>query len=382
MIRSILFTVIVFFLLHQLHAQVDKERTDSLRAIMENSLVYEGKQPVYNFLLYANCGQNGFEAFESAGKVGKKDETPITPDYQYKIASTTKTVVATIILQLEEEGQLKTSDLVGPYLENLEFIRWSEFHIYEDTAYSDRITIDMLLQHTSGIADVFSDASGRFNLSVLLHKKRAFTSQSIIDRYFKYKLHKEPANKPGQGHHYSDINYMLLGFIIENLTGQSLAEAIRKRILEPLALDNTYFEYYEPIQGVDKQIETYLNKIQITGKINTSYEWAGGGLVSTTKDMGTFMEALLEGALFQNPATLEKMLDNSTNSAFGSSYGRGIYEWDFAGQTFYGHGGLYGSIAMYAPESKTSFAVNLGQANPPFKEVALIEQMLEIVWKK
>ena len=99
-----------------------------------------------------------------------------------------------------------------------------------------------------------------------------------MKRFFRYKLHKKSLFKPGEGYHYSDTNFMLLGFIIEQVTGSSLPEQIRSRILEPLNMKNTYFEYYEPDHGHGKKIEAYLNRINVGGKINTSYEWAGGGL--------------------------------------------------------------------------------------------------------
>jgi hypothetical protein len=93
------------------------------------------------------------------------------------------------------------------------------------------------------------------------------------------------------------MNYMLLGFIIEQITGALLPHNIRTRIREPLDMQHTYFEYYEPTVEGAPQIDTYYNRLNLTRKVNTSYEWAGGGLVSTTAEVGRFIEALFAGEL-------------------------------------------------------------------------------------
>lgn len=68
-------------------------------------------------------------------------------------------------------------------------------------------------------------------------------------------------------------------------------------------MNDTWFEYYELQHGIGKRIDSFLNGINMTKKINTSYEWGGNGLVSTTKDTGIFIEALFNLELFRNPAT-------------------------------------------------------------------------------
>jgi D-alanyl-D-alanine carboxypeptidase len=346
--------------------------------LMNEHIVHEGKRPVHNFLIYAKNEKTGLEISKGIGTIGRNN-TEIEADYQFNIASITKTLVATIILQLEEEGKLSVNDKAGKYLKGIGFLRFGEIHRLNDTSYANEITIKNLLQHTSGIADIFTDAATRFNISVLLHKRRQYTTEMIINKFYKLKLNKKPFNKPGQGYHYSDINYMLLGFIIEQITEKSLAQAIRDRILVKLNMNDTYFEYYEPERGSGKRIDAFLNKINMTKKINTSYEWAGGGLVSTTKDMATFIESLFKLELFQRPETLTKMIDFSNTKKYGSSYGMGIYEYKLNGKVFYGHGGFYGSILAYDPIDKITFSANIGQANPPYDAGKLVEELMDII---
>lgn len=356
-------------------------KSDKIDSLMLMHINHQGKRPVHNFMLYARNEKTGFEVHKGIGYVGRNDQE-IDNDYQYNVASITKTMVSTIILQLEEEGKLSINDKAGKYLNEIKFLRFKEFHQLNDTSYSDSITIKMLLNHTSGIADIFTDTQTRFNIDVFLHKKRQYTTEKFIAKFFKYKLNKKPLNKPGEGYHYSDMNYMLLGFIIEQVTGKSLPQNIRERILAKLNMNDTYFDYYEPKCGNGKRIDAFLNRINITQKVNTSYEWAGGGIVSTTKDMAVFIEALFELDLFRNHETLKKMIDSSATQKFGAHYGMGIYKWEISSKVFYGHGGFYGSMLAFDPIDKVTFSANIGQANPPYNTRELVAKIMDIILSK
>ena len=308
-----------------------------------------------------------------------RDEEAIQANYQFRIASITKTFVSTIILQLKEEGKLNYSDKVADYLSGIDSIRYDEFHFFEGETYAAEIDIEMLLQHRSGIADIFTDAETRFNLSVLTHKKRQFTPAKVVDRFFKYKLHKKALFKPGEGYHYSDMNYMLLGFIIEQIEGMPLHQAYRERILDPLGMKDTYHEYLESPRGSLAQIDAYLNRINLTQKVNTSYEWAGGGLISTTRDLGNFIQAIFDLKLFREKSTLMEMISLENTQKFGKGAGMGIFHYELMGMDFYGHGGFYGSLLIYNPDEEILISVNVGQANVPFDAEALMANILKIM---
>ncbi|MEM8506265.1 MAG: serine hydrolase domain-containing protein [Bacteroidota bacterium] len=370
--RALLFCFVISYIL--LNAQ-ELSRHEELRELMTSHLLCEGKKPVCSFLLYLKNVKKDFIFNEGMGVVGR-DETPVDASYQYNVASITKSLVATIVLQLSEEGKLEIHHPIKNYLEHLDFINYDELHIYNDQSYQDAITVEMLLNHTSGIADVFTDAETRFNISVFFHPKRNYTARKFYKRYFRYNLNEKPANIPGKGYHYSDINYMLLGFIIENIEQKPLAEVIRERIITPLQLENTYFEFYEEERGSGKRIDAFINKINITKRVNTSYEWAGGGIVSTTSEMAIFIEALFKMQLFRDEETLKKMIDVSKTSEFDKSYGLGIYKWNLGGKTFYGHGGFYGSILAYSPEHQITISANIGQSSPPFNSGELIDKVV------
>ena len=356
------------------------EKNSKIDSIMNSNLVHSGKHPVHNFMLYAKNKKSGFEINKGVGIIGR-NENPINENFQFRIASITKTFVATVMLQLVEEGKLKLDDYAYTYLKDIDFLVFDEFLLKDGVSISNQIKVEDLLRHTSGVGDIFTDKETRFVLSVLLHKKRLYNEEKVIKLYFKYNLHKQPYNIPGEGYHYSDINYMLCGFIIEQITSKTLAQNIRERILDPLKLTNTYFEYYEPATGINQQIDAYLNKLNLTKKVNTSYEWAGGGLVSTVKELGVFIDALFSLRLFQKEETLAKMIDLKPAQVFKKDAGMGIFKYTVNGETYFGHGGYYGSLLLYSPQDEIVFSVNIGQANAALDPQELVNSLIEVVKK-
>ena len=370
--------VFIFLALWAIFLPRSTAATDPIDSLLQGVLVHEGKHPVHNVLFYARNGQTDFQVARGYGIRGR-DEMPVTSDFRFKVASITKTFVSVVTQQLIEEGRLHYDDHAADYLTGLDFLRFEEFHILEGEAYAKNITVEQLLRHTSGIGDIFSDKETRFFLSVILNKQKQYDEERIVRKYFKYRLHKNPHNVPGEGYHYSDMNYMLLGFIIEQVTGQSLPHNIRTRILEPLDMTHTYFEYYEPTAEGAPQIDTYFNRLNLTRKVNTSYEWAGGGLVSTPAEIGRFIEALFAGKLFQDSATLQRMIDLEPSRRVGKAAGMGIFQYELADNIFYGHGGFYGSLMLYSPEEDLTLVIHLGQSNPDLDERALLEGLVGLV---
>ncbi|MGW9684553.1 serine hydrolase domain-containing protein [Flagellimonas sp. 2504JD1-5] len=372
-IRKVLVTVLIA-IGSIINAQ---SKSEQITELLQDHLIDKGKRPVHNIMVYIKDGINNFEYHNGLGIRGR-DKTPIDKDHQYRIASITKTFIATLILQLYEEGKIDLDNSILNYVEGYKLIDIKDLHVYKKENYTDSITVRMLLNHTSGIADVFTDASFRWNLSVFFHPSKQYDPVSFMRKFSKYRLNKKPHNFPGKGFSYTDVGYMVLGFIIESVTGTDLPTVLRNRILEPLNMKNTYFEYYEPPTGNGKHIDAYLNRINMTKKVNTSYEWAGGGLISTTKELGVFFEKLFTHQLFKQRETLDLMTDISQAAEFGADYGLGITKYTFNNNTFYGHSGFYGSLTAYSPIKKAIFSANIGQANPPYNTGELIEEILKI----
>ncbi len=365
--------IVQFFILHFIGFSQNKE---GVRALMQSKVNSEGKTPVHSIQVYISKGDSVFNE-----AVGFSDGKSVFADKhnQYKIASITKTMTSVVILQLQEEGKLNINYPIREYLHDSKIVKLNDLHIHKGVSYGNTITIQQLLQHRTGLADIFTDAAFRFYLNEYLNKKQEWNSEKLLGRYYKYGLNKKTHFIPDSGYYYSDVNYFLLGLIIEKVSGETLAQQFRKRIFEPLKMSQTYFEYYEPAVGSGSFAHSFLGKRDITKILNTSYDWAGGGVVSTNADLATFLRGIFEGKLYKNDSTLTlmtKMLPHTLKSGRVSYYGLGLYQYTFNGEKYYGHGGFWGSIIAYNPINKVMFCGTVNQVNSPFRTNQFVESLL------
>jgi D-alanyl-D-alanine carboxypeptidase len=352
------------------------QNTDALRNLMLSKVNPEDKNPVHSIQVYISKGDTVFNE-----AVGYSDGNSLIADKhnQYKIASITKTMTSVVILQLQEEGKLNITDTISKFLADSKVARLNDLHMHKGVSYGNTITIQQLLQHRTGLADIFTDAAFRFYLNEYLNKKQGWNSEKLMRRYFKYGLNRKTHFVPDSGYYYSDVNYFLLGLIIEKITGETLAQQFRKRIFEPLQMSQTFFEYYEPAIGSGKMAHSFLGKRDITKILNTSYDWAGGGVVSTNADLAIFLRGIFEGKLYKKDSTLSlmtTMLPHTLKSGRVSYYGLGLYQYTFNGEKYYGHGGFWGSIIAYNPTKKVIFCGTVNQVNPPFRTNQFVELLL------
>lgn len=352
------------------------QNTDALKNLMRSKVNPEDKNPVHSIQVYISKGDTVFNE-----AVGYSDGNSLIADKhnQYKIASITKTMTSVVILQLQEEGKLNITDTISKFLADSKVARLNDLHLHKGVSYGNTITIQQLLQHRTGLADIFTDAAFRFYLNEYLNKKQGWNSEKLMRRYFKYGLNRKTHFVPDSGYYYSDVNYFLLGLIIEKITGETLAQQFRKRIFEPLQMTQTFFEYYEPAFGSGKMAHSFLGKRDITKILNTSYDWAGGGVVSTNADLATFLRGIFEGKLYKKDSSLSlmtTMLPHTLKTGRVSYYGLGLYQYTFNGEKYYGHGGFWGSIIAYNPTKKIIFCGTVNQVNPPFRTNQFVESLL------
>lgn len=352
------------------------QNSEGVRALMQSKINSEGKNPVHSIQVYISKGDSVFNE-----AVGYSDGKSVVADKhnQYKIASITKTMTSVVILQMQEEGKLNITDTISKFLADSKVARLNDLHIHNGVSYGNTITIQQLLQHRTGLADIFTDAAFRFYLNEYLNKKQEWNSEKLMRRYFKYGLNRKTHFLPDSGYYYSDVNYFLLGLIVEKISGETLAQQFRKRIFEPLQMSQTFFEYYEPAVGSGNLAHSFLGKRDITTTLNTSYDWAGGGVVSTNADLATFLKGIFEGELYKKDSTLSlmtTMLPHTLKSGRVSYYGLGLYQYTFNGEKYYGHGGFWGSIIAYNPVKKVVFCGTVNQVNPPFRTNQFVESLL------
>ncbi len=111
------------------------------------------------------------------------------------------------------------------------------------------MTIEQLLSHRTGLSDIFTDGQEEFFVILMQNPEQQYSPQKIVELYYNLQLNHYPHFQPGNGWYYSDMNFVLLGSIIESLDQKSLAQSIRDRILDPLEMEITYFEFYEEKRG-------------------------------------------------------------------------------------------------------------------------------------
>ncbi len=329
-----------------------------------------GEDPIHNAVLLVDAPNIRWK-----GAAGLADglEEGMTADHTFKIASIAKTMTATVVLQLVEEGKLDFDDTLEEVLDT-SLVDLDTVHVLNGVSYGREITIRQLLGHTSGLADYMEDP--RFIPFVLEHPEQQWSPEIIFGKYYEWGVNTRAAFPPGAGFNYADTNYVLLAMIIEDVTGSTLAEQYRKRIFVPLGMTNSYLEFYEEPRGSGRHSHAFFGAVDISTSINTSFDWGGGGVVSTCEELNMFFRALLHGRLFTKDATVKQMLV-ATDAGLGGEeydYGLGIMKRIIEGLTFYGHGGAYDCDFFYSPDAGISVCTVLNQMNTHGKRDPFLER--------
>ncbi len=269
----------------------DPELAALLQAILEET-VAEGFIP--GAVLSVNMP--GYEPWTgAAGVINRQTGAPMQPDTRIRIASISKTFSAVVALQLYEEGRLDLDTPVANWFPDL-------------LPRGNETTVRQLLNHTSGLYDYLEDPS--FGLQPYQDPNRSWQPRELVEFATRFPLSFEPG-APG-GWDYSSTNYVLLGMIIEQVTGNSLAQEMESRIFEPLNLDATFFAPDQAVEG--QQASGYSNNADLSNT-SMSYAFATANLVSTAADVRRFGEGLFGGELLQ-PETMALM------ETFENGYGQ------------------------------------------------------------
>lgn len=256
-----------------------------------------------------------------AGRADTATGQPMRPQDKVHIASITKTFVAAVVLQLAAEGRLSLNDSVQQLLPGV-----ITGHGYDPA----KITVRQLLQQTSGVQD-YTSAPGFLTPQNLA---KTYQPQQLVDIALS-------VGPPVHGWLYSNTNYVLLGMIIQKVTGQSPATEISRRILVPLGLRDTSFPLTST-QIPAPYAHGYFGSVDVTNLINPSAAWTSGAMISTVGDVATFYRALLTGRLLP-PAEQRELLTtipvDDAGELFPEHYGLGIYSVHLSCGTAWGHDG-------------------------------------------
>lgn len=283
----------------------------------------------------------------AAGKAGAAAIPALDPATPVRVASNTKTFVAATVLRLWERGRIDLDAAIGPLLTPRldELLRSGGY----DTA---RITLRQLLSHSAGIYDHAQDE--RYLPLVLSQPGKRWTREDQVRLAVMWG---KPLDPPGTAFHYSDTGYILVGDIIERITGQSLGQAVRTQLrLDRLKLRSTWWEILEDKpRRAPARARQFIGDAEVTGLDASVDLHGGGGLVMSAKDLATLMAALFEGGLFDRPGTLKEMLWQGPHKG-ADGYRLGVFVKHADGRDYYWHSGYWGTVAYYAPATHIAVA--------------------------
>lgn len=295
---------------------------------------------------------------------------PMSPDDRLLQGSVGKTYAAAIAMQLVAEGRLDLDAKVSRYLGDLPW--WRRVPNAAD------VTVRQLLTHTSGIVRYEFDPVATERLR--REPMRVWTPEDRLAVLFD----KPAPFAAGQGWEYSDTNYIIVGMIIERLTGMEYYEALRRRVLAPLALRNTipsdrpelvgvangYAGPKNDLGGYDASVVSRGAGVGAVSRlaINPQFEWTGGGIASTSEDLARWAKLLYEGKVVDT-ALVRQMIAAAVPAKLGPGvkYGFGVIVRPTPLGEAWGHSGFFPGYAtemMYLPASRVALAVQANRTDP------------------
>lgn len=297
---------------------------------------------------------------------------PITKDMLFDIGSIAKNFEAALVLELVEEDLLSLEDPISKYLPGYPNI-------------DGNISIRQLLNHTSGVFNVFEHPDFPW-VGPNVDYSKAWTEEEVLHNFVL-----DPYGPPGYAQHYSSTNYLLITKIIEEVTGRTVPDEIRRYFLDPMKLDHTFVsmgeqppvEYTVAHPWVDIDLDGRLDDLEgipLTWKATLTHPV----MFSTAQDLVSWMNALYheDGVISAN--LLVEMLTypkTTLRDPDGGKYGLGVIDFtDILGTHVIGHGGSslgYSAAALYLPEYGTSvvWLINTGESPPE-----LAGQMMGHFW--
>ena len=295
------------------------------------------------------------------GASGAADRVTLRPplaEDRFRIGSLTKPFIATVLLQLEAEEKLDLDDTVE---------RWLPGTVRGSGHDGRRITLRQLLGHTSGVYDFTADAAVRRTYFGPLFPRHRYDTHEPAALVRTAMTH-PPAFEPGADWQYSNTNYVLVGMVVEKVTGRPYAKEVERRITDPLGLHDTSLPGTSSvIPGLHGRAYSTLSRsgphppVHDVTTLNPSVAGASGEMISSTDDLIRFMRALVSGDVLP-PRQLGEM--KSTVPADGNSrYGLGLTERRLScGTKVWGHEGtIQGShsVAVTTPDGSHTAAFNI-----------------------
>lgn len=275
-----------------------------------------------------------------AGVADTATKAPMETDFYHRIGSVTKTFTVTALLQLVDEGKIGLDDPISQYVDGV--------------MEGDAISLRHLAGMRSGLVDYTT--SEQFVMEYLSDPRRAFTPEELVGYVKDLPLQL----RPGTTVNYSNTNTVLLGMVIERVSGSRLSDVIDTKIATPLGMEHTSFPMTNAFptphaQGYTNQ--TLDESVTAATDWNPSWGGAAGAMISSLDDMRIWVPALAKGDLLTDDTQKQRLQTvNLSEGDDSSGYGLGL----FNSGGWIGHNGSlpgYKTVSVYLPEKDTTLVV-------------------------
>lgn len=300
----------------------------------------------------ARIDDNGTVSTAYRGVADRATGRIMTTANRFRVGSVTKTFTAVVLLQLVDAGKLNLDASVNTYLPGL--------------LPDQRITVRHLLSHRSGLYDYTDDMFAQSVSGFEAVRNKVFTYRQLVA----LSLDKPLTNTPGAAYAYSNTNFVVAGMLVEELTGRTVAQEYTTRIIKPLKLTAT--DYVHPRTAISGQhAKGYLTpgttgaKLVDATRQTLSWAQSAGAIISSPKDVNTFLSALVKGRLMS--AARLKQMETWTKVNSTQGYGLGLRRRDLGcGISVYGHTGAvqgYYTFAFTSPDGRRSLTALANASN-------------------
>ena len=292
----------------------------------------------------------------TSGEASIERGRPMRGDDLFRIASVTKSFTAALVMMLVADGALSLDDTVADLAPDL-------------LEHGDEVTVRQLLGHTSGLpdytkVDVFGERAG---------SGATLSPQLVLGLV----AHRRPLFRPGSDYEYSDTDNIVLGMIVEIVTGNTFEDELRSRILDPLGLDQTIlatsFRYPKPhLEGYQFDADSREPENVTDVRIHPDGAWASGAIISTVGDVSRFFGALFRGELVPAELLGQMMVTvpgaGSPPGPGNNNAGLGIFGWEVSCGEIWGHTGSWPGFRVLgaaSPDGSSALAMVVNATNAP-----------------
>lgn len=293
----------------------------------------------------------------------------------FHAASVGKLVTTALIVQSIEAGELLRTSTVGEILPST---------LWEGLVTSGQATVEHLLTHTSGANDYFLGRTRGAKISDLALNKpeHVWTPEELLDYARRYQ---RPVGPPGEKYLYSDTGFVLLGLMLNSVTGQPFEALAHERIFTPLGMDSAFFPYRtQPRHGTQTLAPLWLDKTRVDQRAALSIDWAGGGVAACPLDFLLLIRALRDGTLVSPESWA--WASRERHRFLGGLYSgsgvmtfrvEGFAPWLRGRPRLVGHVGVTAAHVWHEPDHGADIVLNLGSTRAMRPSVRALIEVVE-----